>query len=330
MHLTLIRHGESTWNATGRWQGQYDVPLSERGRLQALALAARMVDAPFELRLASDLARALETAQALGSPLETERRLREIDVGAWEGLSHEEVATRFADELADLRAGRPVRIGGGESLPEFEARVDAVVAELAAANSEKRVLVVTHGGVVRALVTRVLGMRGRPSPLVGVGNTSLTRVSFEGAPKLTVYNDTAHLDVTDLVPSVTPEPTARVALVAADPNAPPDRSLADRILSRLGIARIGVAGAASGGPLSDDLVAEPLGTDATHAFELLRAEQEAGAFALLLTPNDVVTTLAELVGLTSTEGLGMPLHGAVAQLRVSRTRTLLHSYGVEL
>lgn len=339
VRLTLVRHGESTWNATGQWQGQHDVPLSARGRLEVRALAERLFGARFDRAVASDLSRAFETGQAVGVS-ETDRRLREVDVGAWSGLHREEVALRFPDEVRALRAGLPVRIGGGESMAEFEARVDAVIDELAGRHRGQDVLAVTHGGVVRALATRVLGVRGRLSPLVGVGNTSLSHVVFEGAvferavferaPRLALYNDATHLEPADLEPTVMPEPTARVALVAADPSAPADRRLADRILSRLGIARFGAAGVATALPLSDDLVAEPLGDDPMQAFEALRAEQEGGAFALVLTPSEVVATLGAVLALPSTDGLLAPAHGAVAQLRVSTRGALLHSYGVSL
>lgn len=330
MKLTLVRHGESIWNATGTWQGQSDVPLSARGRLEARAVADRLFDARFDHRVASDLSRAWETAQAIGGALVAEPRLREIDVGAWAGMQRDEVAERFPDEVRALRTGEPVRIGGGESVDGFEARIDAVVDELASSHGGRDVLAVTHGGVVRALTMRVLGVRGRMSPLVGVANTSLTEVRFESAPRLAVYNDAAHLEPADPEPAITPEATARVALVAADPRAPADRALADRILSRLGIARFGAAGEAANASLSTDLVAEPLGADANRALEVLRAEQDGGAFALVLTPDEVVTTVCSLLALTGPSAFVPPAHGAVTQLRVSRRGALLHSYAVAL
>lgn len=330
MNLTLVRHGESIWNATQTWQGQSDVPLSARGRLEARAVAERLVGVRFHHRVASDLSRAWDTAQAIGGPLVADRRLREIDVGAWAGMQRDEVAERFPDEVRALRSGEPVRIGGGESIDEFEARIDAVVDELLRSHAGRDVLAVTHGGVVRALTMRILGVRGRMSPLVGVGNTSLTEVRFESTPRLAVYNDAAHLEPKDSEPAVMPEPTARLALVAADPRAPADRALADRILSRLGIARFGAAGKARGLSLSAELIADPLGADPLRALEHLRREQDGGAFALVLTPNDVVALLFELLGLAEPSAFVPPSHGAVTQLRVSRRGALLHSYAVTL
>lgn len=326
MRLTLVRHAESIWNASETWQGQTDVPLSARGRLQARALATRLFGVPFDHRRASDLSRAFETATALGAEPLADPRFREIDVGAWAGLAHHEVAARFPDEVAGLRSGQPVRIGGGESMPEFEGRVDAAVDALRVEHAGRRVLVVTHGGVIRALATRVLGMRGRKSPLVGAGNTSLTQLAaFDERFVLEVYNDALHLEAADLEPSVASEPTTRVALIAADPDAPADRALADRLLGGLGIARIAAVGTEHA--LSDDLVADPLASDPRAAVEALVAEQEGGAAALVLTPDAVHALLVELLELAP-HGLALPAHGAVAQLRWTRKHVLLHSYGV--
>jgi broad specificity phosphatase PhoE len=328
MRLTLVRHAESIWNASQTWQGQTDVPLSARGRLQARSLAARLFGASFDHRRASDLSRAFETASALGPEPLPDPRFREIDVGAWAGLAQHEVAARFPDEVAGLRAGEPVRIGGGESMPEFEARVDAAVDALRVEHPGRRVLVVTHGGVIRAMATRVLGMRGRPSPLVGAGNTSLTQLAaIDERYVLEVYNDALHLEPADLEPTVAPEPTMRLALVAADPDVEGDRATADRLLSGLGIARIGAAGAAADLRLSDDLVADRMADDPRAALDALIAEQEGGAAALVLTPDAVRSLLTDVLSLDAA-GLALPLHGAVAQLRWTKKRALLHSYGV--
>lgn len=332
MHLTLVRHGESTWNATEQWQGQSDVPLSPRGHVQVRALAARLFGEHYDRRLASDLSRAMDTAGPLGA-IEPDPRFREIDVGAWAGLHRREVAERFPDEVAGLRSGQPVRIGGGESMPEFEGRVDAAIDGLRESCVGQRVLVVTHGGVVRAIATRILCVRGRASPLVGVGNTSLSRVRCEGAAlRLETYNDATHLDAADLETSVMPDPTLRLALIAADSEAAPDRALADSLLTGLGIARVAASGIACDAPLSGDLVAEPLAGSASEALAVLRAEQEHGACALVLSPDEVIALLRELLGLgdEGCAGLVPPVHGAVAQLRLSARGALLHSYGVSL
>ena len=98
MRLVLIRHAESTWNASGRWQGQSDVPLSPRGQLQVRALASRLWELEADRLICSDLQRAQHTAMAIGDP-EPDPRFREIDVGEWAGLKRSEVAERFAEQV---------------------------------------------------------------------------------------------------------------------------------------------------------------------------------------------------------------------------------------
>ena len=331
MRLFLVRHAESTWNATGKWQGQSDVPLSPRGRLQARALATRFYGATLDRRLSSDLGRALETADALGSPPEPEPRLREIDVGAWAGLARAEVAERFGDEVRALRRGEPVRIGGGESMEEFEARVDGVVDELRAAHAGERVLAVTHGGVVRALATRVLGVRGRSSPLHGVSNTSLTVVSDHGRLVLEVYNDSLHLDPGDRDSSLhrLPEAALRLALVAADAAAPPERRLADTLLGWLGIAQIYAVGDARTSVLAEHLVAELVDGEAASLSARLREAHDEGAVAIVAPPDEVRRLAASIVGLDP-DGLAVPPHGSVAQLQLVEAGAILCSYGVHV
>jgi 2,3-bisphosphoglycerate-dependent phosphoglycerate mutase len=152
----LIRHAESEWNALGRWQGQRDSALSERGREQAQRLAATLAAAQLEAIIASDLARARETAAivgtALGVPLHLDARLRERDLGYWSGLTSVEIVARWPGDLARLRARDPaLEPGGGESLRALHARVVEFVTVLAAWPGEGPLAVVTHAGVLRAL-----------------------------------------------------------------------------------------------------------------------------------------------------------------------------------
>ena len=152
--LVLVRHGRTRWNAEGRFQGWADVPLDAEGRAQAERLAADLVG---ELGsrpgvgvtvASSDLRRAAETAaaiaQALGAPARTHPDLREVDVGAWEGLTLDEVMDRFPDEYRRWAADRDIRRGGGETLAEAGARVAGCIEDLAAVTPGPLV-VVGHG-----------------------------------------------------------------------------------------------------------------------------------------------------------------------------------------
>jgi probable phosphoglycerate mutase len=152
----LIRHAESTWNAAGRWQGQADPPLSPRGRGQAARLAPALVAEELEVLVASDLARAAETAAilggALGLPPRVEKALRELDAGSWSGLGRPEIGRRHGEALARFDSGdREARAGGAECRREVAARARRALRALAGEHAGRRVAVVTHSGVIESL-----------------------------------------------------------------------------------------------------------------------------------------------------------------------------------
>jgi len=147
--VLLVRHGQSEWNAHGRWQGHADPPLSDLGRTQAAAaaLAIGAVDAI----LASDLQRAAETAAIIAAaigvgPVLVDERLRERDAGEWTGLTRHEIEERWPGHLD---AGH--RPDGFESDESVLARVVAALHDVDRHHSGAAVLAVTHAGVVRTL-----------------------------------------------------------------------------------------------------------------------------------------------------------------------------------
>lgn len=202
IEITLVRHGQSESNVAGRWQGHGDSALSTHGRDQAMSLATRLVreDARFDRWLASDLRRAHDTGLAsagrLGARVEVDPRWREIDVGRWEGLTREEVAERFPEDVEQLGQGPHVRFGGGESWIDLATRTRAALMELKESmRAGERAVIFTHGGVVAALVTALfeVPMR-RPRALGNVTNTGVTTIRFEDeGPRLVRYNDHLHL-----------------------------------------------------------------------------------------------------------------------------------------
>ncbi|MFZ1880653.1 MAG: histidine phosphatase family protein [Gaiellaceae bacterium] len=143
--ILLARHGETDWNREGRWQGWADPPLNETGRLQARALAEQLRELPFDAVYSSDLRRAFETAEIVASPhhlpVVADAGLREIDVGSWSGLTRAELEERFPN------GDRP----DGETRDQHAARVLAAVERIARAHAHERILLVTHGGTMRAL-----------------------------------------------------------------------------------------------------------------------------------------------------------------------------------
>lgn len=200
--MILIRHGESLWNAVGRWQGHGGPGLSPRGRRQAAAVSRVVlaIDPDVRLIASSDLPRTTQTAeptaQVLGLTPVTDTRLREIDVGWWSGLTTAEIAAKDPTALAALHAGRDIRRGGAETADELRARVVEAIDELATACDGGTVLVFSHGGPVRAVVGHLLGLSvARQRTLSGPDNCSRTVVTFDGSqPRLRCYNETAHLD----------------------------------------------------------------------------------------------------------------------------------------
>jgi probable phosphoglycerate mutase len=159
--ILLARHGESDWNRARRWQGWADRPLTGRGRDQAGALALRLAEIPLDAVYASDLERARETAAAVarsqGLEVRVDPRLREVDVGSWSGLTREEAAAGFPEAYARWREGG-AGWHDGESYQAMSARVLAAVRAIAVAHEGGRVLVVSHGGPIRALHAAALGL----------------------------------------------------------------------------------------------------------------------------------------------------------------------------
>jgi broad specificity phosphatase PhoE len=153
----FIRHGESAWNAAGRWQGRGDPPLSQRGRDQARRLAAELAGAGIEVIVASDLVRAAETAAILGDALGispvSDAGLRELDVGRWTGLTRSQIEARDRAELEHFECGAAdARAGGGECRHSVADRVHAAVAAIALRHRGCCIAVVAHLGVMRALL----------------------------------------------------------------------------------------------------------------------------------------------------------------------------------
>jgi alpha-ribazole phosphatase len=162
--LILVRHGETDWNRDGRWQGHADAPLNERGREQARMLADELGDEDVAAVYSSDLSRARETAEIiaerLGGPrVKADDRLREVNVGGWSGLTTAEIHARFPDEVDRWRAGdRAHTFDGGESYAVMGERVVAALEDIATRHPDEQVLVVLHGGPIRALLAHAAGI----------------------------------------------------------------------------------------------------------------------------------------------------------------------------
>ncbi len=160
--LVVWRHGRTAWNAAGLYQGQADIPLDELGRRQAAAAAAVLAELrPVDI-VASDLSRAASTAAALadrtGLTVRHDRRLREIDVGGWEGKTVEQAAVTDPELVAGLAAGQDVRRSPtGETTSEVAHRVAEAFTDISENAGDGSTVVVTmHGLAGRVGIARFL------------------------------------------------------------------------------------------------------------------------------------------------------------------------------
>lgn len=176
--LVILRHGVTSHNAGGIWQGHLDTELTAEGLAQARAAAAVLAGYGFARVLASDLRRAAVTAQvvadACGLPVSYDARLREIDVGAWQGLDAAGVEAAFPGAQARLAAGEDLARGGsGERVADVIRRARPAVDELIAALAPgETALVVTHGVCARAVAADLAEIDRKTAwlCLAGLGN----------------------------------------------------------------------------------------------------------------------------------------------------------------
>lgn len=198
LELWLVRHGETNWNASGRAQGHEDIPLNANGVLQAQRLAARLAGQHFDAVVSSDLSRANETARVVASTLagqplvQPDPRWREQHLGVIQGLTHADTVARgWTYPQTPLEAW-----DGAESRAQLMQRVRAPLAELFEAHVGGRVLVVSHGGTLRAAVQLLIGDPEYRLKLHGHDNTAISRLQLSKPDSgvLIALNDSAHLE----------------------------------------------------------------------------------------------------------------------------------------
>ncbi|MFM2308952.1 MAG: hypothetical protein RLY87_1073 [Chloroflexota bacterium] len=200
MNIILVRHGETSYNVEGRMYGHAQVPLNERGRLQATAVGQRLQQVSFDAIYASDLVRAQHTAEAIALhhsvPVVLRDTLREQHVGDWEHLTIPEVQQRFPQDYAAHRADPAhTPYTNGESFAMLQARACAELERIRTAHhAGTNICVVCHGGTINALVCAVLGLDIANHTRLWVDNCSLSTIRLVGTQfHLVRLNDNAHL-----------------------------------------------------------------------------------------------------------------------------------------
>jgi 2,3-bisphosphoglycerate-dependent phosphoglycerate mutase len=202
LKITLVRHGQSTGNAEGCFTGQTDVALSELGKCQAELTAQALAQESFTAIYASDLQRARITAETIAAchklPVNIDSRLREINLGIFQGKNFTEIAENYPQEYAAISRRDPdVIVPDGESHGMVRNRVVTAFTEITSQHSQGHILIVAHGGVIFHINHYIFGINAEENFRVSykISNCSINRYEFI-APKrwrLVSFNDESHL-----------------------------------------------------------------------------------------------------------------------------------------
>ena len=204
--ILLIRHGETAWNAVRRLQGHIDIPLNQEGQRQAEALAAALAAEPLHAIIASDLQRALQTAQAVTGQqavqqvVQQDRQLRERCYGVFEGMLYADIERTYPAEFAawqarDIDAVMPSGERVAESFRQFFQRSLDGIAGWAGRHPGRTIAIVAHGGVLECAYRAATGMTLDSPRDFQVKNASINRFTFaDGKLALQSWGETAHLE----------------------------------------------------------------------------------------------------------------------------------------
>ena len=200
--LIIIRHAESTHNLENRIQGHHDSPLTSKGLRQARQLAKRLKDVKIDKIYSSDLGRAFSTTREIlrykKVAVVRDTQLREIQLGAWEGMTAGEVDRLYDNGYQKwLKKPSACHIPGCEKVGPFRRRITERVRKIARANRGKTVAIVTHGGAITALLSGWLKSDFDHLLLnFRIDNTSITMADeTDKQTYLKTINDTSHLSL---------------------------------------------------------------------------------------------------------------------------------------
>lgn len=266
--VILLRHGASTFNVEGRYQGCSDKSLlTQEGRTSARVSGERLKSEGIAVVISSPLRRAAETAREVrgvlqqsgdGVPLFTDARLREVDLPVWEGLRYDRVKREFPAQLSAWRLNPSelrMRLASGEdSFPvrNLYRRAESFWKDIVATYAGSAVLLVTHSGTARALVTYALGLGIDHFQRVQQSNCGVSCLTVRqpaGQPKLELLNDTAHL-ATALPKLKEGRTGVGLLLIMADSDDDEDYLELSRVLEQVAIDRMFVLDSVSPAALS--------------------------------------------------------------------------------
>lgn len=197
--IILIRHGETEWNSQQRMQGHSNSDLSSVGQAQIQALGQWMKNVPFDHIYSSDSLRAKQTAEAItqfsGHELKIDLRLREKNLGVFEGLTSEEARERHPEVFRLFKtAGSKYVIDEGESTQQLQDRALEIVNEIRIKHPEEHVLLVTHGGFIRVVMKHSLGLSLETPTRFLIRNTGVFRLVWEDKWIVSQMGGVSHLE----------------------------------------------------------------------------------------------------------------------------------------
>lgn len=197
--LILVRHGNTKLNSAQRFWGQTDVELSEDGVRQAGRLGDRLATEKIDVVYASNLSRALVTAEIIASRhglgVTTCAELAEVNFGYLEGLTFDEISKLHPEQARQLADwSLPLKFPGGESTDEFNDRVSKFLLRLENHAPEATILIVSHAGVLRLMVCNLLGIGLEHWRQMRLDLASVSMVeTYPRGAVLSLLNDTSHL-----------------------------------------------------------------------------------------------------------------------------------------
>lgn len=199
MRLILVRHGQTEWNAGGRYQGQSNVALSDTGRKQARFLAERFPVRQLDAIYTSDLDRAKETAECVGKRLGLtvcpEKAFRELSFGDWEGLTYQEISSRWPEEAEKLfTAPDELVIPHGETFRDLQKRALDKIYSLYEQHIDQTVAVFAHGAINKTILAGLMHIPLHYLWSLRQDNTAVNILRLDdGYVMVELINSTSHL-----------------------------------------------------------------------------------------------------------------------------------------
>lgn len=200
LRIILVRHGETTWNVEGRYQGQEDTPLSERGMAQAARLAEGLADVTIDRAISSPLKRSFITAETVcgrhGIAVSADARLSEINHGSWEGQLATEIQAAYPEDFARWHS-QPHLVqmpDGGENLEDVRRRVRDAFDDYARDYDGETLLVAAHDAVNKAIICDIMGLDMSHFWQIKQDNTCINVLEHDGENwRIVLLNSTAHM-----------------------------------------------------------------------------------------------------------------------------------------